>query len=212
MLFKSHRVLSLLMVAGLLAAATALADRSPLTETTIAGLQDALAHHTVTCRQVVEYYQGRIHAIDQPTHLNAIVVLAPDAREQADRLDQHWAQTGQLLPLHCVTVIVKDNYETKGLQTAAGSLALKGYEPTTDAFMVERLKAAGAIVLAKSNMAEWAFSPYKTESSIGGVTRNPYALDRVPAGSSGGTAAAVAADFGVVGLGSDTGNSIRGPS
>jgi amidase len=108
---------------------------------------------------------------------------------------------------------VKDNFETIGLQSAAGSLALKGFVSNKDAYLVKRVKEAGAIVLAKSNMAEWAFSPYETVSSIlPGYTRNPYALDRVTAGSSGGTAAAIAASFGTVGLGSDTGNSIRGPS
>ena len=110
-------------------------------------------------------------------------------------------------------MIVKDNFETIGLQSAAGSLAMKGFVSDKDAFHVKRVKEAGAIVLAKSNMAEWAFSPYETVSSIlPGYTQNPYALDRVTAGSSGGTAAAVAASFGTVGLGSDTGNSIRGPS
>ena len=110
-------------------------------------------------------------------------------------------------------MIVKDNFETKGLQTSDGALALAGYLPDKDAFQVKRVKDAGAIVLAKSNMAEWAFSPYETVNSIlPGYTRNPYALDRVTAGSSGGTAAAIAASFGLVGLGSDTGNSIRGPS
>ena len=109
--------------------------------------------------------------------------------------------------------IVKDNFETIGLQSAAGSLALKGFVSTRDAFQVKRIKEAGAIVLAKSNMAELAFTPYETVSSIlPGYTKNPYALDRVTAGSSGGTAAAVAANFGAIGLGSDTGNSIRGPS
>ena len=110
-------------------------------------------------------------------------------------------------------MIVKDNFETQGLQTADGALALAGFLPNKDAFQVKRVKDAGAIVLAKSNMAEWAFSPYETVNSIlPGYTRNPYALDRVTAGSSGGTAAAIAASFGLVGLGSDTGNSIRGPS
>jgi Asp-tRNA(Asn)/Glu-tRNA(Gln) amidotransferase A subunit family amidase len=160
----------------------------------------------------VSYYRQRIETLDQSTRLNAIVVLAPDALAEADRLDALQRREHRLLPLHCVTVIVKDNYETKGLQTAAGSLALKGFLPTHDATMVSLLKVAGAIVIAKSNMAEWAFSPYLTESSIAGVTRNPYDPSRVPAGSSGGTAAAVAAGFGAVGLGSDTGNSIRGPS
>ena len=110
-------------------------------------------------------------------------------------------------------MIVKDNFETVGLQTSNGSLTFEGYVPTTDAFQVARIKAAGAIVLAKSNLAEWAFTPNETLSSIlPGYTKNPYALDRVTAGSSGGTAASVAASFGAVGLGSDTGNSIRGPS
>src|SRR2546425_690731 len=95
----------------------------------------------------------------------------------------------------------------------AASLSLKGFVSDKDAFQVKRIKDAGAIVLAKSNMAEFAFSPYETVNSIlPGYSRNPYALDRVTAGSSGGTAAAVAANLGAVGLGSDTGNSIRGPS
>ena len=110
-------------------------------------------------------------------------------------------------------MIVKDNFETAGLQSSNGSLTFEGYVPATDAFQVARIKAAGAIVLAKSNLAEWAFTPNETLSSIlPGYTKNPYALDRVTAGISGGTAAAVAASFGAVGLGSDTGNSIRGPS
>src|SRR5207248_2896149 len=115
--------------------------------------------------------------------------------------------------LHCIPVIVKDNFETVDLPTTAGSLSLQGFVSTRDAFQVRRLREAGAIVLAKSNMAEFAFSPYETVNSLlPGYTRNPYALDRVTAGSSGGTAAAIAANFGLIGLGSDTGNSIRGPS
>ncbi len=109
-------------------------------------------------------------------------------------------------------MIVKDNFNTKDLQTTGGSIALKGSIPPDDAFQVRKIREAGAIVLAKSNMDEWAFRPFMTESSTAGITRNPYDLERVPAGSSGGTAASVAASFGAVGLGSDTGNSIRGPS
>src|SRR5437870_3999713 len=112
-----------------------------------------------------------------------------------------------------VPLIVKDNYETTDMPTSAGSLSLKGVMSRTDAFQIKRLRAAGAILLAKSNMAEFAFDPMETVNSLLlGYTRNPYALDRVTAGSSGGTAAAVAASFGAVGLGTDTGNSIRGPS
>jgi Asp-tRNA(Asn)/Glu-tRNA(Gln) amidotransferase A subunit family amidase len=110
-------------------------------------------------------------------------------------------------------VIVKDNFETAGLPTTAGSLSFRGFVPEQDAFQVRRVREAGAIVLAKANMAEFAFTPYETVSSVlPGYTKNPYALDRVTAGSSGGTAAAVAASLGLVGLGTDTGNSIRGPS
>src|SRR5215467_5735333 len=183
-----------------------------VTETTIAETQAAIRAGKVTCRQLVEAYLKRIRAYDQPTGLNALVVINPDALAEADRLDQEFKRTGKLRPLQGITVIVKDNYDTNDLQTTGGSLALKGFVPSQDAFMVKRIREAGGIVLAKSNMAEWAFSPYVTASSIAGITRNPYDLDRVPAGSSGGTAAAVAANLGEVGLGTDTGNSIRGPS
>ncbi len=181
-------------------------------ETTIAEIHQAMRTGKITCRQLVEAYLKRIDAYDQATKLNSIVIVNPQALAEADRLDAEFKRTGKLRPLHGIPVIVKDNYDTKDLQTAGGSLALKGSIPPDDAFQVRRIREAGAIVLAKSNMAEWAFSPMLTESSIAGVTRNPYDLDRVPAGSSGGTAAAVAASFGAVGLGTDTGNSIRGPS
>jgi amidase len=112
-----------------------------------------------------------------------------------------------------VPLIVKDNYETTDMPTSAGSLSLKGVMSKTDAFQIKKLRDAGAIMLAKSNMAEFAFEPMETVNSLmPGYTRNPYALDRVTAGSSGGTAAAVAANFGAAGLGTDTGNSIRGPA
>jgi amidase len=183
-----------------------------VTETTIADTKEAIRSGRITCRQLVEAYLSRIRAYDQPTRLNAIVLVNPHALEDADRLDAEFARTHKLRPLHGIAVIVKDNYDTKGLQTTGGSLAMRGFLPDEDAFMVRKLREAGAIVLAKSNMAEWAFSPYVTMSSIAGTTRNPYDVDRVPAGSSGGTAAAVAASLGAVGLGTDTGNSIRGPS
>ena len=183
-----------------------------VTETTIAVTHEAIRAGKVTCRQLVEAYLERIQRYDQSTRLNAIVVINPEALADADRLDQEFARTHKLRPLHGIAVIVKDNYDTRNLQTTGGSLAMKGFLPAEDAFMVKKLREAGAIVLAKSNMAEWAFSPYVTMSSIAGTTRNPYDLERVPAGSSGGTAAAVAASLGEVGVGTDTGNSIRGPS
>jgi Asp-tRNA(Asn)/Glu-tRNA(Gln) amidotransferase A subunit family amidase len=183
-------------------------------EATIADIHAAMRDGRLTCRSLVERYLRRIEAYDKNgPALNAIVQMNPDALRLADDLDRRFATSGLVGPLHCVPTIVKDNFETIGLQSADGSLSLEGFVSNRDAFLVRRIKEAGAIVLAKSNMAEFAFTPYETVSSIlPGYTKNPYALDRVTAGSSGGTAAAVAASFGAVGLGSDTGNSIRGPS
>ncbi len=183
-------------------------------ESTIAHLHAAMRGGQLTCRAVVAHYLRRIETYDKTgPAINAIVVVNPDALKEADALDARFKADGPVGPLHCIPAIVKDNFETIGLQSAAGSLSLKGFASAKDAFQVSRIKQAGAIVLAKSNMAEFAFSPYETVNSIlPGYTKNPYALDRVTAGSSGGTAAAVAANFGAIGLGSDTGNSIRGPS
>jgi len=184
----------------------------PVVEITIAEIHRAIRKGKLTCRELVGIYLKRIEKFDQSTKLNAIVVVNPNALKRAEELDEEFKRTKKLRPLHGIPIIVKDNYDTHDLQTSAGSLALKGSIPPDDAYQVRVLREAGAIVLAKSNMAEWAFSPYLTESSIAGITRNPYDLERVPAGSSGGTAAAVAANLGAVGLGTDTGNSIRGPS
>lgn len=183
-------------------------------EATIAQIHAAMREGRLTCRALVEAYLRRIDVYDRNgPAINSIVVTNPGALETADGLDRRFAAAGLAGPLHCIPIIVKDNFETIGLQSANGSLSLAGYVSDNDAFQVRRVKEAGALVLAKSNMAEWAFTPYETVSSIlPGYTKNPYALDRVTAGSSGGTAAAIAASFAAVGLGSDTGNSIRGPS
>ncbi|MGD8539299.1 MAG: amidase family protein [Candidatus Aminicenantes bacterium] len=181
-------------------------------EATIADIHEAYRSGDLTCRELVDVYLERIDKYDKSTRLNAIVLTNKDALKTADELDAEFQKTGQLRPLHGIPVIVKDNYETYDMQTTGGSMALMGFIPPDDAYQVRKLREAGAIMLAKSNMAEWAFSPYHTLSSTAGVTANPYDLNRVPAGSSGGTAAAVAANFGTVGLGTDTGNSIRGPS
>ncbi len=188
--------------------------RFPVDTASISTVQGALAAGRISCRQLVQRYLARIDSLDkQGPAVNSIVVLNPLALATADSLDRAQAARATRGPLHCVPLIVKDNFETRGLQTTGGSLALEGWKPLQDATMVAQVKAAGALVLAKSNLAEWAFTPYETVSSIlPGYTRNPYALDRVTAGSSGGTAAAVAMGFGTLGLGTDTGNSIRGPS
>jgi Asp-tRNA(Asn)/Glu-tRNA(Gln) amidotransferase A subunit family amidase len=207
--------LAILLVATATAAGPA-AQSPPFSvvETTIADVHAAMRGKRLSCRALVDAYLARIDAYDKRgPALNAIVVLNPRAREEADALDARFAASGLAGPLHCVPMLVKDNFETIGLQSANGSLALEGFVSPKDAFQVKRVKEAGAIVLAKTNMAEWAFTPYETVGSIlPGYTKNPYALDRVTAGSSGGTAAGIAANFGLVGLGSDTGNSIRGPA
>src|SRR6266567_479519 len=183
-------------------------------EATIADIHAAIRAKDLTCRQLVQMYLDRIQAYDKKgPALNAIVVVNPKALATADELDARFTESGFVGPLHCVPIIVKDNYDIAGLPTTAGSLSLKSSMPPRDAFQVRKLREGGAVVLAKSNMAEFARSPFETVNSlVPGHTRNPYALDRVPAGSSGGTAAAVAANFGAVGLGTDTGNSIRGPA
>jgi amidase len=183
-------------------------------EATIAHILAALEAKDLTCRQLVQAYLDRIEAYDRKgPALNAIIMVNPNALASADALDARLARSGLAGPLHCVPMIVKDNFDTVDMPTSAGSLSLKGSMPLRDAFQVRKLREAGALILAKSNMAEFAWSPFETVGSLlPGYTRNPYALDRVPAGSSGGTAAAVAASFGAAGLGTDTGNSIRGPS
>lgn len=183
-------------------------------EATILEIHEAMKAGRLTARRLVELHLKRIEAYDKKgPALNSLIRLNPKALERADELDEAFKRSGLTGPLHGIPVIVKDNYDTADLPTSAGSLSLVDSRPPDDAFLVRKLREAGAIVLAKSNMAEFAFSPYHTVgSALPGHTRNPYALNRVPAGSSGGTGAAVAASFGVVGLGTDTGNSIRGPS
>ncbi len=207
-------IFRLLSVALVVAAAFGQSRPFPIEEATIAQVHREMQAGRLTCHDLVASYLHRIAAYDKVgPAINSIVLLNPDVQAQADDLDRRFRQSGFAGPLHCVPVIVKDNFETQGIRTSNGSLALSTFVPDKDAFQVKKIKNAGALVLAKSNMAEWAFSPYETVSSIlPGYTKNPYALDRVTAGSSGGTAAAVAANFGLVGLGSDTGNSIRGPS
>jgi len=213
--FRSFAALAACAVAASLPQSASAQPAAPLVEeASITDVQSALRRRAFTCRDLTRAYLDRIEALDKRgPAINAIVVTHPRALAIADSLDAHAAAGRPLGPLHCVPIIVKDNFETHDLPTTGGSLALEGWVPPQDATMVRLVRQAGAVILAKANMAEWAFTPYETVSSIlPGYTRNPYALDRVTAGSSGGTAAAVAASFGAVGLGTDTGNSIRGPS
>lgn len=184
----------------------------PLVEATIADIQNAITSGEVSCRAVVEGYIDRIAAYDQASGINAITAVNPRALARAEELDRA-VQAGDELPeLFCAPLLIKDNFDTQDMVTTGGSISLIDSYPPDDAFMIRKLREAGAIVLAKTNMAEWAFSPRQTVSSTAGRTANAYDVDYVPAGSSGGTASAVAASLGVAGMGSDTGNSIRGPS
>lgn len=181
-----------------------------LEELTIAVIHEAYKNGLYNSEALVAAYLKNIDSVD--SNINALTTINLNAISQAKALDDEYRKTNVLRPLHGIPIIVKDNINTIGLPTTAGSFALKDFIPTENAFVIKKLIDAGAIILAKSNMAEWAFSPMHTESSTGGVTRNPYNLNHVPAGSSGGTAASIASNIGVVGLGTDTGNSIRGPS
>ncbi len=174
--------------------------------------RDLFARRT-TCEEVVLAHLERIEAYDD--QIGAITVLNSRATERArelDRMLELGTQERDLGDLFCVPVLVKDNFDTRDMVTTGGSAALRYNLPPDDAFMVRRLRESGAIIIAKTNMAEWAFSPRQTVSSSFDTTRNAYDPGRVPAGSSGGTASGVAAAFGLIGLGTDTGNSIRGPA
>jgi len=187
-------------------------EKLSLVEATITDIQDAITSGEATCVDVVTGYIERIQKYDQARGVNAITVINPRAVERAREADRAF-QDGEALPdLFCAPLLIKDNFDTHDIVTTGGSIALKDSYPPDDAFMIRKLREAGAIVLAKTNMAEWAFSPRQTVSSSFGKTANAYDINFVPAGSSGGTASGVAASMGVAGMGSDTGNSIRGPS
>lgn len=187
-------------------------QRFEVTETTITELAAAMARGAVTSAELVDAYLARIEAYDQQgPRLNAILQVNPRAREEAAALDTERREGGIRGPLHGVPIILKDNYDTADMPTTAGSVALAGYHPARDGFQVRKLRQAGAVILAKSNMHELAMG-ITTISSLGGQTRNPYDLARNPGGSSGGTGAAIAASFAAAGMGSDTCGSIRGPA
>ncbi len=183
-----------------------------VSEATIPELQQAMSAGRVTAVQLVDAYLARIDAYDEHgPALNAIIQVNPEARQEAARLDLERRERGPRGPLHGIPIILKDNYDLVGMATTGGSIALAEHRPTADAYQVRRLRDAGAIVLAKSNLHELAYG-ITTISSLGGQTLNPYDLSRNPGGSSGGTGAAVAASFAAIGWGSDTCGSIRIPA
>ena len=181
-------------------------------EASILELQLAMATGQLTARSLTEYYLARIDRFDQRgPALNSMAFINADALAEADRLDSERVSSGPRGPLHGIPVVVKDNYETRGMPTTAGSRLLHGFQPDHDAHLVERLRAAGAIILGKTNMHEFAYGITSQGSAFGAV-KNPYDPTRNPGGSSGGTGAAVAANFAAVGMGSDTCGSIRIPA
>lgn len=181
-----------------------------LNELTITGIHSAYRNGRYSCEQLVTAYIQHIHQYD--SQINSITIINPEAIAIAKALDEEYKRTKKLRPLHGIPVIVKDNIHTRGLTTTAGSLALQHFIPAGNAFIVDRLVDAGAVILAKSNMAEWAFTPWGSFSSTRGATSNAYNPAYSAGGSSGGTGASIASNFGVIGLGTDTGGSIRLPS
>lgn len=201
-------------LAGALCGASAMAQwpSFDVTEKSVAELQAAQASGTTTSQALVEAYLARIRSYDQSgPSLNAIVTLNPNALKEAQALDRERRQKGPRGPLHGIPVVVKDNYETLDMPTSGGTLGLATLQTGRDAFQVARLRQAGAVILGKTTLHELA-AGITTVSSLTAQTRNPYDLQRVPGGSSGGTAVAVAASFAAAGMGTDTCGSIRIPA
>ena len=221
---KLDRLLSgchvLLLIAILIAAAgvgplaQAQQPRPPfvLEEATVASIHAAFDTRAISCSQLVRMYLDRIEAYDdRGPAIHALISVNPRAMEEGARLDRAIAAGTARPPLHCIPVVLKDNFHTADMPTTGGARTFARLVPPGDAFVVNRFREAGAIILGKANLTELALSG-TTVSSIRGQTKNPYDLTRTAGGSSGGTGAAIAANLGVLGTGSDTGQSIRSPS
>ncbi|KUM33625.1 amidase [Arthrobacter sp. EPSL27] len=190
-----------------------MAIERPIEELTVAQAHAAFLSGEFTSEDLVKAYLDRIERIDRSgPELNSLISVSQTAVDEARRLDKELAETGRLTgPLHGVPVVVKDQIETAGLPTTFGSIASGDYQPEQDATAIAKLRDAGAIILGKTTLPDFATSWFST-SSRSGVTKNPYDLSRDPGGSSSGTAAAVAANLSLVGIGEDTGGSIRLPA
>jgi amidase len=187
-----------------------------LDEITITDLQSGMKSGRFTARSLVEQYSARISEIDKAT-INSIIEMNPDATAIAESLDEERKAKGPRGPLHGIPVLIKDNIATDDrMMTTAGSLALVGAKVPKDSFVAQKLRSAGAVILGKTNLTEWANirSSHATSgwSGRGGLTRNPYALDRNPCGSSSGTGAGISANFAAIGIGTETDGSIVCPS
>jgi amidase len=211
--FMRSKITALLFAFLLVPVADCAPDRSfYLMETSIADIHKAMQAGTLTCHDLVQQYLDRIRAYDQQgPALKSMLHVNSQSLQQADAMDQEFKRTHKLKPLGCIPIVLKDNFDTADMPTTAGSLTLNGAQPDKDAFAVKRLREAGTLILGKANMSEFATGGISA-SSLGGQVKNPYDLTRTPGGSSGGTGAAVAANFAAVGTGSDTGGSIRSPA
>ncbi len=189
-----------------------------LDEITIAELQQGMESGKFTARSIAEKYLARIEAIDKSgPALNSVIQTNPDALAIADALDKERKAKGARGPMHGIPVLIKDNIDTAdGMMTTAGSLALVGAKPPKDSFVAKRLREAGAVILGKTNLSEWANirSSHSTSgwSGRGGLTKNPYVLNRNPCGSSSGSGAGVSANLCAVAVGTETDGSIVCPS
>lgn len=191
--------------------ALASAQGVDLDAATIQQLAAAMDAGTLTSEKLVQLSLARIDAYDEKgPKLNAVIALNPKALEQARALDAERKSKGKRSLLHGIPVVLKDNFDTFDLPTTGGSVLLEGSVPPDDAFVVKKLRDAGAVILAKVNLSEFASGG--AFSSLGGQTHNPHDPARTPSGSSGGTGASIAAAYATLGLGTDTGGSVRGPS
>jgi Asp-tRNA(Asn)/Glu-tRNA(Gln) amidotransferase A subunit family amidase len=181
-----------------------------LEEASVESIHAAFANKTLTCQTLVKRYLDRIKAYDPSLH--SIITVNPNALSVARELDKQYEDSnGRVGFLHCIPTILKDNYNTYDMPTTYGNVVMKDFVPPSDAFAVDKMRKAGAIILAKANLQEFAMGGL-SHSSLGGQVLNPYDLTRTPGGSSGGTGAAIAANFGVLGTGSDNSQSVRSPA
>src|SRR5215831_3780669 len=179
-------------------------------ETTIDQVHAAYQSGRLTARQLVQAYLDRINAYDkQGPKINSIITLNPNALEEAGRLDKQFKQSGLVGVLHGIPILVKDEIDTAGMPTTLGTIVFKDYWPPSDAFVITKLKKAGAIILGKTTLSEFASGD--TYGSMFGATRNPYDLERTAGGSSGGSGASTAANFSTVAVGEETEASLRRP-
>lgn len=210
----AHKKTSLLVTSiamAMICAGNVAAKEFQLMEATIDDIQTAYKNRQITARQLVQMYLDRVAAYDQKgPGINAVISVNPTALAEADKLDAAYAKSGPVGPLHGIPVFLKDQFDAVGMPSTLGSVLLKDFNPSRDSFVTAQLRKAGAIILGKNTLGELGGGD--SYGSLFGATRNPYALDRTVGGSSGGTGAAVAANYSTVGVGEEGSSSIRRPS